>query len=351
MKIAIDCRYIGKSGIGTYIENIVDGLLTEHPNHQYVLICEKGTTFENQNNVEIFETDIKPFSLRELFFFPVKVINSCDAYFTPYINIPGRINIPVFSTIHDVLFLDYPGLSSALGRWLRKQYIRRAIIMSSEVFTVSQFSKERIMYHFGTKKPIYVTYNIISKKIRDFDIPKGKKDDTIVFVGNIKAHKGLATLLKALKKAKQGGLSSKLLIVGNGKNFRTSDTRTMKLIDSMEDIVFTGFLPNQEMYTLIAKAKMLVLPSEYEGFGIPPMEALYLGTNAIVSDIPALKEVYGDFPVTFFQSGNSDELAEKLLEEYPQIDVKTIRTKIDTQYNIKRQVNQIIQELKAYTQR
>ena len=104
MKIALDCRYLGKSGIGTYIENIVDEMLHYHLEHQYLLICEKDNIKQARENVRIFKTEIKPFSLKELFLFPVSEINKCDVFFTPYINVPGGINIPIYPTIHDCVF-------------------------------------------------------------------------------------------------------------------------------------------------------------------------------------------------------------------------------------------------------
>ena len=120
MKLAIDCRFVGKSGIGTYIENILDELVAHHPENEYLLIAEKPfADYVSLSNISYVITDIKPFSLKELFRFPVKEINKCDAFFTPYINIPGGIKVPVYSTIHDVIFLDLPELTSRIGRMVR----------------------------------------------------------------------------------------------------------------------------------------------------------------------------------------------------------------------------------------
>ncbi|MBQ2481657.1 MAG: glycosyltransferase, partial [Treponema sp.] len=91
-----------------------------------------------------------------------------------------------------------------------------------------------------------------------------------------------------------------------------------ELISSAEknSIVFTGFLPDEELKQLLASAKILVQPSLYEGFGIPPLQALYSGTKAIISDIPVFKEIYADLPVCFFKAGNVDDLAQKLASVY-----------------------------------
>ena len=83
---------------------------------------------------------------------------------------------------------------------------------------------------------------------------------------------------------------------------------------SHDSVVFTGFVENEKLKQLLAKAKMLVQPSLYEGFGIPPLQALKCGTNAVISDIPVFREIYGQLPVVFFKSSDSTDLSKKILE-------------------------------------
>lgn len=122
-KIAIDCRMINNSGIGTYLREILPYLLETQ--NQFLLIGnrEKLKEFLEYKNVELLECDIKIFSLEELFFFPVKPINQCDIYYSPNFNIALGIKIPIYLTIHDVIFLDMPELTSKLGYIVRKFYI------------------------------------------------------------------------------------------------------------------------------------------------------------------------------------------------------------------------------------
>lgn len=349
MKIAIDCRFIGKSGIGTYIENVVNELLKNHAENEYLFIKEKGVDIGDLGNNSVFETYIKPFSLKELFRFPVSDINKCDVYISPYINIPGGIRIPIYSTIHDVIFLDVPGLTSYLGQMIRKWYIRRAIQKSKKIFTVSKFSKERIKYHFDTNKPIIIANNFISNSLREYTLKheiRRVKDDYIIFVGNIKKHKGLKVLLEAYDKAITEGFEKFLYIVGNADKFRTADNEIEKWVNNNPKIRFTGYVTNDKLYELISKADALVLPTFYEGYGIPPMEALYLGTDAIVSNIEVLKEVYSDLPVTYFNVGNAEDLKENLLNHHSKItDVEALRKKIDNLYNKVDITNKILSEI------
>ena len=325
MKIAVDLRMSGKSGIGAFIDSMLP-------------------TLKAGAEVVEIKPGIKPFSLKEMLFFPrglIKKINECDAYFSPYCNVPGRlfsrgIKVPIFTTIHDVIFLDLP-LAGKLGTLARKAIYQRAINKSREIFTVSEFSKGRIQARLRCKKNITVVYSGVplynEEAAGGFD--SARKTDTIIFVGNIKAHKGIKTLIPAFIKAREilaGQSGSKaqnaprpseaslprLLIVGSKENFRTSDTELDALMREAEKkgIEFTGFLPDEKLKTLIEEARLLVQPSLYEGFGVPPLQALYSGTRAVISDIPVFKEIYGSLPVTFFKAGDADDLARKIAAAY-----------------------------------
>ena len=345
MKLSIDCRYIGKSGIGTYTENLVDKLLADHPEHQYVLICEKGNMLLERENVKILKTDIKPFSLKELFGFPVSEINRCDAFFSPYFNLPLGIKVPIFCTIHDVIFLDRRELTSWLGFWARKFYLLNAVRLSKAIFTVSEFSKSRILHHFNTKKDVVVVYNGISSIVKEAAKLTYEKaiPPYLIYVGNMKKHKGLKVLLEGFQRAVEKGYESTLYLVGSADKFRTADDELNSLIEGNPMVKFTGFLPNEKLHRMIAEANLLVLPSYYEGFGLTPLEGLYLGTDVLISDIDVLKEVYEKLPVTYFRCGNADDLATKLLSHKQVMkDVQEIRSKIDSLYNISEITNKIL---------
>lgn len=335
MRIAIDCRFIGKSGIGTFVENVVDCMLRMHPGHEYLLIVNKDTKRDVFDGYyQVLKTDIAPFSVKELLRFPVEHINKCDAYYTPYINIPMGVKIPVYSTIHDMLFFDVDGLVSPLGKQMRRLYYKRAIGCSKKIFTVSEFSKEHMLQHFPTDKEITVVYNGVSRNVRNYDICDVKKNDYLLYVGNIKKHKGLKTLVEAYCLAQEKGLNTKLLIVGNKEKFRTADTDLFGLVEANSNIMFTGWVPDDELVKLLAEAKCLIQPSLYEGFGIPPLEALYLGTNVILTDIPVFKEVYSELPVTFFKVNDVEMLSELLLrKENPDFELDSVRNMIDSRYN------------------
>lgn len=347
MKIAIDCRMYNSSGIGTYIREILPYMI--ETKNEFLLIGKKHELkdYENIKNVNIQECDIPIFSPKEVFLFPITEINKCDIFYTPNYNIPGRIKIPIYSTIHDVIFLDMPELTSKLGYLIRKIFYKRAYYLSKTIFTVSNFSKNRIEHHLGENKNIVVTYNGISKYILEEDNIDYEKKDYIIFVGNIKKHKGLKTLLLAYKEAKKEGLTSNLVIVGNQNNFKTKDEEIIEILQKSksEGIIFTGYVDNKKLKKLIAEAKVLVQPSLYEGFGIPPLEAFELGTPVIVSNIEIFKEIYSDLDIDFFEANNFLDLKKKLKK----IDDKVIKYKeYYIKFNYENCANKIKKEILGY---
>jgi len=321
MTIAIDCRMINSSGIGAYLRGILPSMLRS-PN-DFLLFGNSAQleSFKKNVNVKVIECDVKPFSLRELFFFPKKIsqkINLSTLYFSPFFNIPGGIIIPVYTTIHDIVFPDMPELTSRAGLALRMWFYRKAYKKSSIVFTVSYFSKSRIEYYLGTIRPVIVTYSAIQPfflayRENNRDI---QKKETIVFIGNIKKHKGLDCLLDAFLLAKKEGLPYKLLIIGEKENFRSSDASIFQKIEEIPggEITFSGFISDDELLKYLSEAALLVQPSLYEGFGLPPLEALVLGTKALISDIPVFREIYDGFPVVFFRAADAEDLKNKMME-------------------------------------
>ena len=322
MKIFIDCRMLGSGGIGTYLESLLPYFTASNECVLLIYQNQKNLLPSLSSDIQIIETDIKTFSLKELFLFPKgirKIINMCDIFYSPYCNVPCGIHIPVFTTIHDIVFLDVTDLSSKIGVLIRKFFYQRAINKSKLIFTVSQFSTDRIKAKLKLKnKPLIVTYNSVPEHFSTGLKSVPQKDNSIIFVGNIKKHKGLSILLQAFENCKQKGLDCKLIIIGNAENFRSGDSETAEKLSKADqkDILFSGRISDSDLQTYYQKARLLVQPSLYEGFGMPPMEALSLGTNVIISDIPVFKEIYEGFPVTFFKSADSSDLSEKILQTF-----------------------------------
>ena len=346
MKAVIDCRMLGSGGIGTYLQSILPFLI-ENFECTLILYSKNVQDFISVKNIKIMECNIKTFSFEELLIFPKKIlkqINQNDFFYSPYCNVPCGIKIPVFTTIHDIVFLDVKNLASKTGTLIRKFFYQRAINKSNTVFTVSKFSADRIREKLKLKKtPLVITYNAVPTWFtQNIQKKSVQKNDNLLFVGNIKKHKGLHTLLEAFKILQNKGFMNKLLIVGNSKNFRTQDSSIKNEIAEIPNIEFTGKISDEKLQELYASSKLLIQPSLYEGFGMPPMEALACGTNVVISDIPVFKEIYKDFPVTYFECENPQNLADKIIEAFK----KRSPENLPEIYSFERTSNIIIQSIK-----
>jgi glycosyltransferase involved in cell wall biosynthesis len=319
MIITLDCRHINSSGgIGVYFKGLLPFFLASGAS-VFLLGDEKILRQQAQNDAAVLHCTIKPFSLRDTFAFPKSIlekINSGDFFYTPYFNVPNGIKIPVYSTIHDIIFPDMPALVTKPGLWTRMYFYKRAARLSKAVFTVSEFSKSRIRYFLGASLNVINASNAVNPPPQaDFGNLIEKKKN-ILFIGNIKKHKGLNILLDAFLQCRKEGLEHELVIVGSRDNFRSGDKKTSRRLDSLEGkgVVFSGYISDAEKWKLLAESALLVQPSLYEGFGYPPLEAMLAGTQVLISDISVFREVYSDFPVNFFRAGDSGDLHDKLLE-------------------------------------
>ncbi|MBD5100776.1 MAG: glycosyltransferase family 4 protein [Clostridiales bacterium] len=324
MKIAIDCRYLGKSGIGRYLSGILENL--DFDADQYFLIGSKESLDKLQYNFTPIYCDLSPFSLKGLLHFPTKQINGCDAFFSPNFIVPFGIKAKIYTTIHDVIFLDYKDSNNGKVDYLIKKYfLKRALKKSKKVFTVSEFSKKRIKHHFSKiDTDVVITGNALTNALKSYSITEDKIPNSLVYVGNLKKHKGLHLLKEALELLNKQESKYQLTIVGTKDNFRTSDDCADLL--ERQDVKFTGYLDELDLIKVISSASFLVQPSFYEGFGMPPLEAMYFGTKPIVSDIEVFREVYNDFEdVVFFETGNAKALASAIENS----DTRVITTKDD----------------------
>ncbi|MGL4950100.1 MAG: glycosyltransferase family 4 protein [Anaeroplasmataceae bacterium] len=308
MKIVVDCRYLNMSGIGRYLDGVLSKFI-EYNEHELYLLGKKSELTKIYHNVNFIDCSCSPFSIKGLFI-PTKEINSCDLFFTPNFIIPYNIKIPIYSVIHDLIFLDLKcSVNSKIDYLIKKKLLNRAVKKSKKIFTVSNFTKKRITYHFGVKTElkVVVSYSGLNKSIIEYKQNELiEKKDQILFVGNIKEHKGISDLISAMKDIDV----YKLIIVGEKDNFRTKAKKI--LFENDDKVIFTGKINDNQLYDLISCSKFLIQPSKYEGFGLPPLEALYLKTKPIISNIDVFKEIYNDCDVVYYESGNIDDLVEKI---------------------------------------
>lgn len=220
------------------------------------------------------------------------------------------------ATVHDLAVYDVPKSYSFTFRLIYKIMLPAIIRTSQKVFTVSNFSQNRIKDRFGIT-PVIISNSVSSFFSADKSV---KKEKIILAVSSLDPKKNFSSLIEAFIRANL--IEYKLVIVGARNNLfdqinLISDKNTDK-----DNIVFTGHISDSDLASIYQRASVFVYPSFYEGFGIPPLEAMASGCPTIVSDIPSLREVCGDASI-YVDPYDVSDIANKLREVCYNLELQT----------------------------
>jgi glycosyltransferase involved in cell wall biosynthesis len=202
-------------------------------------------------------------------------------------------------TVHDLSFLQNPSWYSRAYYWYYRFMTPLAVKTSQHILTVSEFSKSEILrfYPFLKAEKISVVYNAIDRQLfkpqtsdlrpQTLDLSPQTSDPFVLCVSSIDPRKNFARLIEAC----QGLTGAKLYIVGK---YNRVFSQQMALDTTPDHIQFLGRVSDEKLVRLYNQAACFVFPSLYEGFGLPPLEAMACGCPVLVSDIPVEREVCGD---------------------------------------------------------
>lgn len=322
-RIGIDVRMYNSSGIGRYIRNIVIRLVKERPQWDFFLLGYKCDFVKNEllnfSNVRIIFCNSHIYGIGEQWELYKKIPLNLDCFWSPHWNIPLLYRGNLLVSIHDMFHLAHTEYIGAFYKvWYAKLMFKLISKKANEVITVSNFSKREIARFTSIDiDNINVIYNGIDDKW--FRIKKGEKiypRNYILYVGNVKPHKNLVRLVKAFKSIKDD-IDCDLVIVGKRDGFVTADNEIKKLVTELEHRVkFTGYINDYALEQYYAQANMFVFPSLYEGFGLPPLEAMAAGCKRVLcSNIACIKEVCGN-NVNYFNPLDIDDMAQKMRETF-----------------------------------
>lgn len=328
MKIVVDCRMISLSGIGRYIKDILPGLCENY--NSVVLLGKQDelqTYIDTYKTVSVISMDTPIYSIKEQIVLPRK-IPACDIFFSPHYNIPLfpiRAKMRV-TTIHDAYHLAFYDKLSLPQKIYAKIFYRGALKLSDKVITISQFSKNELIRYSLPKyaDKIEVIYRFVGDVTKSNIKETKQPHDTgnyFLVVGNVKPNKNLKNALLGFKEFvlanKDIAENFVLKIVGQKGGFGTNDSEIYSLIKNDEvlqqKVQFTGHVSDVELIALFQRAKALVFSSYYEGFGLPPLEAMYFGCPTLCSNAASIPEICGDASI-YFNPFNPSEIAGAMLK-------------------------------------
>jgi glycosyltransferase involved in cell wall biosynthesis len=320
VKVAIDIRRMTEFGVGTYTRNVIRALGRLDQDNQYFLLgsteraAEIGFLPPNFQVVPLRESET---SVKSYFEYRAAVRRvQCDLVHIPHLFwMPRHLRCPYVMTVHDVLeHLSRARGLSGLRRSLHFQLTQRVLQGASRIFAVSAFTKNEITNLFGIpSRHIEVIYNAIDERFLHGHANEADRKflaeryqvtyPFLLYAGRISPHKNVVRIIEAFsalkaeleKDGKYPDL--KLIIIGDELSKNPDLRRTVVRGGVQNDVRFLGFVPIEVLRVFYDAAKVFVFPSLYEGFGLPPLEAMAHGTPVLASNTSSLPEVVGNAAV------------------------------------------------------
>jgi glycosyltransferase involved in cell wall biosynthesis len=313
VRIAIDGRKLHDFGIGTYVRNLVRELARLDHDDEYVVLCPDTDAEFIRALGPRFSVSVERagnYSLREQFSVPLALRRArVDLFHAPHYVVSPLVRTPFVVTIHDCIHLRFPqylpGRGAARYAWTM---MRSSARRSRRILTVSEASREDIveLLHIPAGK-IEVIHNAIDEQLVALatgeDVARVRERyqlhaPFVMYTGNIKPHKNIDRLIEAFSLLRERqGTDVKLVIIGDEISKYPNLRRLVHRHKLDKHVRFLGFVPDATLAGLYRLAALFVFPSLYEGFGLPPLEAMALGTPVVVSNVSSLPEVVGDAAV------------------------------------------------------
>lgn len=316
--LTIDARMIKQSGIGTYLTNLLPQIIEATDNDITLLgNIEELSQYPwvNKLNVNIIEINSPIYSINEQVVLMKKIPKETKLYWSPHYNIPLLYKGKLLVTVHDVFHLAMKEYVGGIHKRLYAQLMFKALrLKATEIISVSEFTKSQFIQFTGpTKKSITTIHNGVDTNWFNSLLSEQRKTSPyLLYVGNIKPHKNLGNLLKAFSKI-MNEIPHNLVIVGRREGFITGDHMIAEQADEIGNrVVFTGYINDEKLKEFFKNATALIFPSKYEGFGLPPLEAMASGCPVVVSNKASIPEICGEAAI-YFNPLNPDEIAEKIL--------------------------------------
>ncbi len=334
MRIGIDARFygpkLGGGGLGRYVSELVSHLEQIDSHNEYVVFLRKQNFHEcrvTRANFTKRLVDVPWYSFDEQRVMPREIaLAKVNFMHFPHWNVPIFTRTPFIVTIHDLILLEDPSSAHATTRnafvhgikyAAFRLVLENAVHRSRHIIAVSEHTKQSVLKHFRIKPhKVTVVHNGVMApsdgrgvSLRDL----GVVEPYILAVGNRYPHKNLDTLIRAFKFVFERHTSASLVLAGRHDVFTERLMRLTQQLSLPEHAVRFVDLPSDEQIgALYRHASLLAFPSKIEGFGLPPLEAMHVGTPVMSSNASCLPEIFGDAAI-YVDPDDESKLAEVML--------------------------------------
>lgn len=329
MRIGIDARFYGSigKGLGRYTQKLIEQLeqIDDHNDYVIFLRRENFDHYVPQNKrFKKVLADFRWYSFAEQMAFPLLLYREhLDLVHFPHFNVPILYWKKIIVTIHDLILLHFPTMRATTLHpvWYKvkffayKTVIAAALRRAQRIITISNFTKDDIIKHYPTvRHKIHVTYEACEQ----YCFRTGKNDDHVLqkygilkpyllYVGNAYPHKNLERLLDAFQALHREFSDLQLVLVGK-QDYFYQRLAGMIAQHAISNVLLAGFVPDGDLDVIYKNTAAYVFPSLYEGFGLPPLEAMSKGAPVISSDHPCMCEVLGESAL-LMDAKNKDAIA------------------------------------------
>jgi glycosyltransferase involved in cell wall biosynthesis len=336
MRIAVNTRFLladNMEGYGYFISEIFKRITKNHPEHEFIFLFDRPFDKKFIFSDNIIPVVIGPAARHPLlwkYWYDIKVTaalkkHKADVFVSPDGFCSLTTSVPQCVAVHDLSFLHFPSHIKKSHLFFYKRYTPKFLARAKTIVTVSDFSKQDIIKHYkmpGEKiNIVYSAAKEIFKPVAETVKEEVKNKYTegkeyFIYIGAIHPRKNLLTILKAFSLFKKRQQSNfKLIIAGRLAWKNDKLTESLKTYKYKEDVIMTGYAEETELVNLLASAYCLVYPSLYEGFGVPPVEAMQCNVPVITSRSSSMQEICGDAAL-YADPQNHTAIADKMMQVY-----------------------------------
>lgn len=340
MKTAVNIQpalHGGKSGIGYYTDNILSRLIKNYPGDRFILnyFDPGGSRAEAAKRYSADNAVCEPClwlsaTLYHLIWTFIPVPYSLFFKGSPHVSLFFNYYLPPFVkgkrvlVVYDTVIKDCPETMSVKTRTMLTLTLGRSIKRADRIITISEFSKSRIMEHYGVPESKIAVIPCGLDKSRFYPVTEvslitrvrekyGINSPYYLYLGNLEPRKNISRLIEAYSKAGKMHPELPKLVLAGIKGWGYEDIfRNVEKYGLTDRVIFTGYAEDGDVPLLINGAQAFCFPSLYEGFGLPPLEAMACGVPVITSNTSSLPEVVGDCGITV-DPYDTDSMAEALI--------------------------------------